>query len=171
VTFAVQAHVSSRDYAAPPASSDTQRDQDTGRTSSCTPARIGQRKIDRRSPTTMSAPQKRVWAVTATLTLMCFFASLVQQCCAAMPSEPAPPGPPPYPFNDPTLPTDQRVADLVSRLTLEEKVTHTHSHTSFIDAAWRGSVVAMQMVLHQQRAITQVRACIVQISPSPHEGQ
>jgi hypothetical protein len=117
-------------------------------------------RTDRRSATTMSAPQKRVWAVTATLTLMCFFASLVQQCCAAVPSEPAPPGPPPYPFNDPTLPTDQRVADLVSRLTLEEKVTHTHSHTSFIDAAWRVCMVAMQMVLHQRGLLlTQVRAC------------
>jgi hypothetical protein len=120
-------------HTAPPASSDTQRDQDTGRTSSRTPARIGQRKRDRRSATTMSAPQKRVWAVTVTLTLMCFLASLGIQCCAAVPSEPAPP----YPFNDPTLPTDQRVADLVSRLTLEEKVAHTHSHTSFIAAAWR----------------------------------
>ena len=27
-----------------------------------------------------------------------------------------------FPFNDPTLPWDQRVDDLVSRLTLEEKV-------------------------------------------------
>jgi beta-glucosidase len=52
------------------------------------------------------------------------------------PPSPAPPTPPPtptLPFRDPALPWAERVADLVSRLTLDEKVGFLQTHPPAVE--------------------------------------
>src|SRR5579864_8094903 len=47
-------------------------------------------------------------------TLLCAFVGLFSTCCFSQDAKPA--------YRDPSLPAEQRAADLVKRMTLEEKV-------------------------------------------------
>src|SRR3972149_541829 len=70
-------------------------------------------------------------------------------------SSPGQPAPAKAPYLDPSLPVEQRVNDLVSRMTLEEKISQMRDHAAAIPRLgvpkydwWNESLHGVAMVAH-----------------------